>query len=99
MTLHEQTLDDVVDALRAFAIRSLAVSDEQLDAAIDTVDQAEAIGFVVDPTAYRKAMYSGSLDRQKAVLTIFRDTRQELAKVFKDVDAWLEAAASPSSAT
>jgi hypothetical protein len=90
VTKHEQTCDAMVQAFRQFAIHSLLVSDEDLKAAREAAASAESIGFMVDPTAYRRALQSGSLQRQRKLIALFERTRNELAQIFPDLASVLE---------
>lgn len=81
-TTHEQTLDTMLGAFRSFLLVSATITREDATRAKDAVLQAESIGFVIDPTQYRHALFSGSLDRQKQIVTLFIETREKLLTIF-----------------
>lgn len=89
---HVRTIDTMLDALRAFAMHGLLVPDADVTRARETVATADAIGFVIDPTKYRDALYSGSLRRQGEIVALFAQTRAKLAEIFPN-DKLLELAA------
>ena len=71
-------MDDVAATCRSFLALSATIADEDIDAAIRTVEQAEAVGFVVDPTAFRDRLADGGLLKQRQLLRAFRDFRGAL---------------------
>ena len=91
MNAHERTVETILAIFRDFAVASLSVPDADVTAATNAVSMAKSVGFMFDPTAYRKALYNGSLDRQESVLRLFARTRGELSNIFPDVAAVLEA--------
>jgi hypothetical protein len=84
---HRATVDDMVAAFRTFVLLASVVSERDGQQAAETVAKAQAIGFMIDPTAYRDALFSGSLDRQEQLIRLFNRTRAELAKLFPDTRA------------
>lgn len=79
---HARTMDAVQMAFRQFALFALLVPADHVDASREAVSRAESIGFVIDPTAYRRALSSGSLERQRELLNLFVKVRADLARIF-----------------
>lgn len=82
---YQETLDSIVAAFRIFAVHASVVSDADLKATREALSRAQSIGFAVDPTKYREALFSGSLERQDKLLNLFADVRQRLEELFPDV--------------
>ena len=81
---YKQTVQDLTLAFQQFALFANAIDDGDVKFVEETLRQADAVGWVVDPTAYRDAMYSGSLDRQKQLVDLFIKTKASLKKTFPD---------------
>jgi len=79
---HAETLDGMVEALRVFILSSLAISPEDVVRARETLASADAIGAIIDPTKYREALDSGSLDRQRRLVALFAHVRAEWVAIF-----------------
>jgi hypothetical protein len=79
---HEVTMTYIIASFRNFAMMSLLVTDEDAKMAREAVATAEAIGFVLDSTAYRTALQTGRLERQRKIVTLFEKTKCELKELF-----------------
>lgn len=79
---YDATLLDILAAFRAFTVQALLISDRDVERATQTVRTADAVGFAIDPTKYREALYTGSLDRQLRLLELFARTKRELLELF-----------------
>jgi hypothetical protein len=87
-TEHARTMDWIVQAFRQFALLAVEIEDHDVVRAREAVQQAESFGFVLDPTAYRKALTTGSLRRQQQLLELFARTKAELTELFPDLKLW-----------
>ena len=76
------TLEAMQLAFQQFALLAKGVTDEDVAFAKRTVESASAVGFVIDPTAYRNALYSGSLERQQKLVALFAKTKTDLKALF-----------------
>jgi hypothetical protein len=74
-------MERITNACRVFNACSMSITDEDLAAAAHTVELADAVGYVVDPTAYRTALYDGRLERQRALIKAFRDFRAAMRAI------------------
>lgn len=79
---HEVTMASIMNAFRSFFMLSALVSKEELEQAREAISGAESIGFMIDPTKYRNALYSGSLDQQRKLIDLFYETRKKLSEIF-----------------
>lgn len=79
---HKATVDEILMAFRQFAYIAAHTDDASVERALQTVSTAESVGFMVDPTAYRTALFSGSLERQRKVIQLFARTKAELKALF-----------------
>ena len=84
MNDHQETLDLVQVAFRNFAVIATHLEDAQIERAVKAVSEAESIGFVLDPTAYRDALQTGSLRRQRELLALYQKTKSELRRIFPE---------------
>jgi hypothetical protein len=74
-------MERVAMAARSFTAMSLAVTDAEVQQAIRTSEMASAVGFVVDPTAYRTALWDGRLEKQVQLLKGFLAFRAVLRSI------------------
>lgn len=81
---HEDTLQAMVNAFRAFAILASCIKSDDVAAARETVGRAESFGAFVDPTAYQQALADGRLARQRRVVDLFDKTTNELRQLFPE---------------
>lgn len=90
---YEEVLHDLEDAARTYAMLTMPLKPSLLEKALCTVESAEAVGWVTDPTKYRDAIQDGRLDRQRALLKSAIAFRKALAGIFPDYKALLAATA------
>ena len=88
---YERKIGEVQDTLRTFAISGLAVSDDDLVIMRRTVEVADSFGHIFDPTAYRRAMYTKTLERQRDLLGLFVHVRKKLREIFPGDAAFWDA--------
>ena len=81
---YAETMEAMQLAFQQFALVAAHVDDADVEKARQTVATADSIGFVVDPTKYRDALYSGSLERQRRLVDLYAKTKAELKKLFPD---------------
>lgn len=79
---HEQTMDEMIAALRQFFLFAAQIDDEDVARALEVLRGAHTLGPIVDPTAYRRSLYNGSLERQEAIATLFQITKAKLLEIF-----------------
>ncbi len=79
---YKSNMDTIINAFRMFHLLSMGVTDAELEEMRKTLAIADSVGCFIDPTAYRKSLQDGSLDRQKAVLELVKTVRQDLSKAF-----------------
>lgn len=96
----ESVLRAVEESARTwlYSMISLGATGSALREALRVSEQAEAIGFVIDPTLYRDAIQADRFTRQKAVLRAALDFRNALARVYPDDAPRLAALESSSRA-
>ena len=83
---HKDTMDAIIQVFRTFIVVSRTqIEPEKVAAAKQAVTQAESIGSILDPTSYRKASASGTLERQLRLLKLYEHINHELAELFDDV--------------
>jgi hypothetical protein len=82
---HARTMRDLEAAFGMLGQLLLRVSDAELEVSLEAVSQADAIGFVIDPTAYRQALGDRRLDRQRKLLQLARTTLREMTELWPDV--------------
>lgn len=68
---------------RSFMALTFTITDEDLATMLKTIDLAESVGHIVDPTQYREASQSGSLQRQRCLIEAHQQFRASIAKHFK----------------
>ncbi len=84
---HAQTIDEIILALRQFMLVAIHIPDEDVARAQEVIQRAHGVGFVVDATAYHRALYNGTLERQEQIVRVFHDTKATLLKIFpKDAE-------------
>lgn len=81
---HRAVMDWVQLAFQPFAVIAAGISDDDVRQAKEAVNRAGAFGFVIDPTAFQRALQTGSLERQRELLTLFEDTKRRLKVLFPD---------------
>lgn len=69
-------------AFRPFATMASFISDDELDFLKQTISRAESFGPFVDPTQYRTALQTGSLERQRQLIELFARTKADLEALF-----------------
>ena len=63
---YKELLDHLVMSCRtSWFLLMVSITDEQLAEARRICEQADAVGFIVDPTKYREALGDGRLDWQR----------------------------------
>lgn len=85
-TRYAQIFEDIQHSFRAFVLSAATVSDEEIDKALRTVEHADSVGAILDPTAYRNALETGTLNRQRKTLLLFRRTLKDVAELWPDVE-------------
>jgi len=81
---HKFLMETLTLAFQQFALIANHIGDAEVEQARKTLETADAIGFVVDPTKYRDALFSGSLERQKKLVALFVRTKAELKAIFPE---------------
>jgi len=76
------TLESMQLAFQQFALIANHVPDADVQAARHACSRALAVGFIFDPTAYRETLFSGSLERQEALIALYIRTKAELKLLF-----------------
>lgn len=76
---YRANLDAIKAALLAFALTTPA--DADLQAMLDTLAQADAIGPFLDPTKYHARLSDGSLSRQRDMVRLALRTRRVLREI------------------
>lgn len=79
---HDATMEHMLTALRHFLLLASVVPQAHVTRAAEVVSMAESVGAILDPTAYRRALYSGSLERQQRIVALFTRTKAELLQIF-----------------
>ena len=59
------------------------ITDEQLQAMLATVERADSVGFVIDPTQYKSALQDGRLDFQRRMIKLCIHIKAEIAALRK----------------
>ncbi len=80
---YRQNMDTLIMATRSFLLLASTVSTAELQEMRRTVEMAEGVGHFIDPTAWREASASGSLERQKAMIEAHQAFRAVMAKHFQ----------------
>ncbi len=92
-TEYTQLLGDLLAANRmVWTIYLLPHTDAELEQARRICEQADAVGFIVDPTRYRDAMYDGRLEHQRRLLKLAQHIRSELRALYPEDAKMLDAA-------
>lgn len=79
---YSEHFEDLLHSLRLMT--TLGPPTDVVRKMLRTVQSADSVGAIVDPTAYRNALASGTLDRQKQVLDLYLRFKVELHKLFPD---------------
>jgi len=79
---YRELLDTIQNAARFWALSMASVSSEDLKTAAETVEHADAVGWVLDPMKYRERLQDGGLDRQRDLIAATRAYRAALRKLF-----------------
>lgn len=81
---HLGTMNAIVNLFRSFAMTSVIVTTAEAEFARDTLELADTLGPMIDPTAYRTALNKGTIDQQKKLVKLFLKNRAELIELFPE---------------
>lgn len=65
---YEQLMTTLGQSIGIAQMMLSTITDEALDKALCTVQMADSVGAILDPTAYRRCIDTNSLERQKALI-------------------------------
>lgn len=88
---YAKKLGEITDAFRHFVVLTLSVSDEDLVVMLGTVERAQAVGHIFDPTKYRDALRTGTLERQHKLLDLCTRVRAGLRELFPGDATFIDA--------
>ncbi len=73
-------MDRLTDATRTFMTMLMTVELDQIQSVLGQVD---VMGMIMDPTRYRDALFSGTLDHQRALVSAASEFKKKMLKLHK----------------